>query len=60
VSWVELSNGDLPRVSNCMLWPILLKTYAAAAALYFAVTVGYVAWRLWLRKKATPSSGDDR
>lgn len=40
-----------------MLWPILLKTYAAAAALYCAVTVGYVAWRLWLRKKATPSSG---
>ena len=43
-----------------MLWPILLKTYASAAALYFAVTVGYVAWRLWLRKKATPTSGEDR
>ena len=43
-----------------MLWPILLKTYAAAAALYFAVTVGYVAWQLWLRKKASQSTGEDR
>jgi hypothetical protein len=41
-----------------MFWPILLKTYAAAAALYLAVTVGYVAWRLWLRKK-TPQTGRD-
>ena len=43
-----------------MLWPILLKTYATGSALYVAVTVGYVAWRLWLRKKATPTSADDR
>ena len=43
-----------------MLWPILLKTYAAAAVLYLAVTAGYVAWRLWLRKKASHTSGDDR
>jgi hypothetical protein len=43
-----------------MLWLILLKTYAAAAALYLAVTVGYVAWRLWLRKKTPQTSGEER
>ena len=43
-----------------MLWPILLKTYVAGAALYVAVTVGYVAWRLRLRKKATPTRADNR
>jgi hypothetical protein len=43
-----------------MLWPILFKTYAAAAALYFAVTAGYVAWRLWLRKKAPQARGEER
>ena len=42
-----------------MLWPILLKTYAAAAVLYLAVTVGYVAWRLWLRKKAPQTGGEE-
>jgi hypothetical protein len=43
-----------------MLWPILLKTYAAAAALYLAVTVGYVTWRLWLRKKTAQTGGEER
>ena len=43
-----------------MLWPILLKSYAAAAALYFAVTVGYVAWRLWLRKKTSQTTIEER
>jgi hypothetical protein len=43
-----------------MLWPILLKTYAAAAALYLAVTVAYIGWRFWLHKKAPPSSAEER
>ena len=43
-----------------MLWPILLKTYASAAALYLAVTLGYVAWRLWLRKKTPQTSGEQQ
>ena len=43
-----------------MLWPILLKAYASAAALYFAVTIGYIAWRLWLRRKAPRASGEER
>jgi hypothetical protein len=43
-----------------MLWPILLKTYLAAAALYLAVTVSYVAWRIWLRKKAPQTSGEQQ
>jgi hypothetical protein len=42
-----------------MLWPILLKTYAAAAVLYLAVTVSYVAWRLWLRKKTSQAGGEE-
>jgi len=42
-----------------MLWPILLKTYAAAAALYLAVTLGYVSWRFWLRKKSPQTSGEE-
>lgn len=43
-----------------MLWPILLKTYLAAAALYLAVTVGYVTWQVWLRKKSTQPSGEQQ
>lgn len=43
-----------------MLWLILLKTYLAAAALYLAVTVGYVAWRIWLRKKTPQPTGEQQ
>jgi hypothetical protein len=42
-----------------MLWLILLKAYAAAAALYLAVTFGYVAWRFWSRKKEPQTSGEE-
>jgi hypothetical protein len=43
-----------------MLWLIFLKTYAAVAALYLAVTAGYVTWRLWQSKKAPRKRGDER
>ena len=43
-----------------MLWIILLKTYVAAAALYLAVTVSYVVWRMWLRKKEAQPGGQQR
>jgi hypothetical protein len=43
-----------------MLWTILLKTYLAAAVVYLAVTVSYVAWRMWLRKKAAQPAAEQR
>ncbi len=42
-----------------MLWPILLKTYAAAAALYLAVTAIYICWRIWLRKKEPQTRSEE-
>ena len=42
-----------------MLWPILLTTYAAAAALYLAVALAYIGWRFWLQRKDPPVTAQD-
>ncbi len=34
-----------------MLWILFIKVYAVVAAVYLAVTGGYIGWRIWHNKR---------